>query len=495
MSVPEIAKELGVKYVLELSAQKSGQEVNITAQLIDADTDRHLWSNNYIHDLTDIFTIQTEIAKSVARELRAKITPNEQAVIESIPTSDLTAYDFYLKGLDYNHRSLQKEYFQYAIQMFERSVEIDPNFTLAWVGLASVSSNIFWFNFEGSEKHKKIIKKYLDKAIALDPDLPEVKLEEGLYYFRTELNYPKAIEILEKLKSEYPNNSQFHAWLGYVNRRMGRFEKFKEYMDKVILLNPSSWGAYFATGETLIMLRRYKEAEDYLKTAIELNPAESNNFIFLARLYLITGDVNKAQRLLNENRNISEPVINKTRSYIELMNRKYELAIQILESSPHELIVNHEAYTTKSLQLGLIYYEMLNGKQSYMHFQKAKKVLEEKLIEFPNDSRIYSSLGMVYAGLDMTEEAMEANSKALSLMNISIDALRGVYRELDMAKILMMIGDNDEAIKKLDYLLQQYSFISVELLKIDPFWDPLRETDSFKALIENPKYQINLMNI
>ena len=491
-TTPEIAKELGVKYVLELSVQKSGRKVNITAQLIDADTDRHLWSNNYIRDLKDIFAIQTEIAKRVARELRAKIAPNEQAVIESVPTSDLTAYDFYLKGLDYNHRSLQSEYFQYAIQMFERSVEIDPNFTLAWVGLASVSSNIYWFNFEGSEKHKKIIKKYLDKAIALDPDLPEVKLEEGLYYFRTELNYPKAIEILEKLKTEYPNNFQLDAWLGYVNRRMGRFEKFKEYMDKVILLNPSSWGAYFATGETLIMLRRYKEAEDYLKTAIELNPAESNNFIFLARLYLITGDVNKAQTLLNENRNISEPVINKTRSYIELMNRKYELAIKILESSPHELIISHEAYSTKSLQIGLIYYEMLNKKQSNVHFQKAKKDLEEKLIEFPNDSRIYSSLGIVYAGLGMRKESLDAGKRALSLMNISIDALRGVYREIDMARILMMLGDKNEAIEKLEFLLQRYSFLSVELLKNDPFWDPLRNLDRFKTLINNPKYRLNL---
>ncbi len=493
-SIPEIAKELGVKYVLELSVQKSNQKVNITAQLIDADTDRHVWSNNYIRDLSDIFAIQTEIAKRVAKQLRAKITTSEQAVIETVPTSNLTAYDFYLKGLDYHNRSLQAEYFQYALQMFERSVEIDPDYTLAWVGLASVSSDIFWFNFEGSEKHKKIIKKYLDNAIALDPELPEVELEEALYYFRTELNYPKAIQILEKLKSEYPNNYIFHAWPGFVYRRMGQFEKFKEYMDKSIKLNPLFWQGYFAAGETLIMLRRYEEAENYLKTAIDLNPAESNNYIFLARLYLITGEINKARTLLNDNKNITDPVINKTRSNTELMNRKYELATQILESSPEELIVSHEAYSTKSLQLALIYYEMLNEKQSNIYFQKARKVLEDKLMEFPNDSRIYSSLGITYAGLGMKEEAMEANNKALSLMNSSIDALRGVYRELDMARILVLLGNNDGAIEKLEFLLQQYSFLSVELLKNDSFWDPLREMESFKIMINNPKYQINLAN-
>ena len=493
-SIPEIAKELDVKYVLELSAQKYAQKVNITAQLIDADTDRHLWSNNYVRDLTDIFAIQTEIAKSVAKQLRAKITTSEQAVIETIPTSDLTAYDFYLKGLDYQNRSLQQEYFHYAIKMFQRSVEIDPDYTLAWVGLASASSNIFWFNFEGSEKHKNIIKKYLDKAIALDPELPEVKLEEGLYYYRTELNYPKAIKILEKLKSEYPNNYLLNAWPGYVYRRMGQFEKFKEYMDRSILLNPLYWQAYFATGETLILLRRYGEAERYLKTAIELNPAESNNYIFLARLYLITGEINKARTLLNQNKNISDPIINKTRSNTELMNRKYELAIQILESSPDELMVNHEAYSTKSLQLALIYNEMSDDKKSYMYFQEARKVLEEKLLEFPNDSRIYSSLGITYAGLGMEEEAMDFNNKALTHMNISIDALRGVYREFDMARILVLVGNDDEAIEKLEFLLRQYSFLSVALLKNDPFWDSLREMETFNTLINNQKYQINLAN-
>ena len=127
-----------------------------------------------------------------------------------------------------------------------------------------------------------------------------------------------------------------------------------------------------------------------------------------------------------------------------------------------------------------------------MHFQKAKRDLEEKLIDFPNDSRIHSSLGIVYAGLGMRKESLDAGNRALSLMNISIDALRGVYREMDMARILLMLGNNDEAIEKLEFLLQEYSFLSVELLKNDPFWDPIRKLESFKTLINNPKYRLNL---
>jgi len=126
-SVPEIAKELGVRYVLEGSVQKSGQKVRINVQLIDSDADEHLWAENYDRDLTDIFAIQTEIAKSVAEELRATITSREQTIIESVPTSDLMAYDYYLKGLDYFYRSYAEEDFRYATQMFERAVQFHFN--------------------------------------------------------------------------------------------------------------------------------------------------------------------------------------------------------------------------------------------------------------------------------------------------------------------------------------------------------------------------------
>ena len=136
-SVPEISQELGVKYVLEGSVQKSGQKVRINTQLIDSELDKHLWSDHYDRDLTDIFAIQTEIAKNVAQVLRVTITSREQTIIESVPTLDLTAYDFYLKGVDYLKKGQRFEDFQSAIDMFERAVDRDSNFTLAWVGLAS----------------------------------------------------------------------------------------------------------------------------------------------------------------------------------------------------------------------------------------------------------------------------------------------------------------------------------------------------------------------
>ena len=168
-STPTIASEVGVSYILEGSVQRYAEKVRITVQLIEGNTDQHLWSDNYDRDLTDIFAIQTEIAISVAQELRATITSIEQTIIESVPTSDLMAYDYYLKGMDYLNRSYAEEDFRYAVQMFERAVEIDPNYTLAWVGLASVSRFIYWHHYDRSEEHLAQTKQYLDRAVALDP--------------------------------------------------------------------------------------------------------------------------------------------------------------------------------------------------------------------------------------------------------------------------------------------------------------------------------------
>jgi len=493
-SIPEIAKELGVRYVLEGSVQKSGQKVRINATLVDSDSDKHLWSDNYDRDLTDIFAIQTEIAKSVAQELRATITSREQTIIESVPTSDLTAYDFYLKGVDYRARSRRLEDYRYAIQIFERAVEIDSNFTLAWVGLASASRQIYWFHYDRSEKHLVQTKQYLDKAIALDPDLLEVQFENGKYYYHCRLNYPRALQILEKLKSDYPKNDQLHLWAGSVYRRMGQFEKALEYMDRAISLNPTRWQHWLDAGGTLHILGRYTQAEDYLKTGIDLNPSTAFSYFELALVYLNTGEVGKAKALLINNQNFEDPWMYMMRSHIELIDQNYEEAISILESSPHKLMADQWVYTPKPLQLGLIYYVMSDSELANTHFQKARQVLEDDLSALQDDSRLYSSLGIACAGLGMTEEAMAANNKALAIINISVDAFRGFYRELDMARILLMIGRYDEAISKLEFLLQQNGLISVELLKKDPFWKPLRDMAAFKALIENPDYQINLEN-
>jgi TolB-like protein/class 3 adenylate cyclase/Tfp pilus assembly protein PilF len=493
-SIPEIAEDLGVRYILEGSVQKAGKNVRINAQLIDTNSDKHLWSEQYDRNLTDIFVIQTEIATRIASELKATITSSEQKFIEAIPTTNLTAYDFYLKGVDYRSRGIELENARYATQMFQRAVEIDSQFTLAWVGLAEVSRLVYWFHPGMREEYLVKTKEYLDKAIALEPDLMEVRLETGAYYYHCKLDYQSALQILEKLKTEYPNNDSLLFIIGAVYRRMGQFDKAFDYMDRSIALNPSSSGHWMDAANTLVLLRKYTQAEEYYKTAISLDPSGAVSCLLLAKHYLRIGEVNKARELLANNLQYDTPRSYLVKSDIELRERHFDKAIDILDSAPDILRDDHNFYSPKSLQLGVIYHMTHTNELAHKHFLLARKVLEDMMSELQNDSRLYSSLGITYAGLGLRKEALEANRIALSLMNISIDAFRGFFREQDKARTLLLLGDYDETISMLEFLIQQNGRLSIEELRQDPFWDPLREKKAFKNLLENPSYQINITN-
>ncbi|MEP0132104.1 MAG: adenylate/guanylate cyclase domain-containing protein [Eudoraea sp.] len=491
-STPSIARDVGVSYILEGSIQRIANKVRITVQLIQGNSDKHLWSENYDRDLSDIFTIQTEIAKRVAKELNTTISVKDRTLIETIPTTNLTAYDYYLKGMDFRNRSNEEEDLRFAAQMFSQAIEIDSTFTLAWVGLASTSRSTYWYRFNRTEELLVKTKQYLDRAIALDPDNFEVRLEAGKYHYQCKLDYGKALPIFEKLRSEYPNNSQLYAWTGYIYRRMGNFEKSFNSLDRAILLNPSSWNERANAAYTLVILGRYGEAEDYYTTVLDLNPSWDDGYSSLVELYQITGKIEQARRFTRNKNPDDHPWMYMTMSKTELLERNYDEAIRIIEASPSEFLVYEDEFIPRSQQLGLIYLMMSNRELATTHFQEARLILEDKLKELPDDPRLYSSLGIVYAGLGLKEEAVKAGNKALSIINFSVDAIEGYYRELDMARILTMNGRYDEAIKKLEFLLQRNGHLSMELLKRDPFWDPLRDINEFKELIENPKYQLSL---
>jgi len=491
-STPSIARDVGVSYILEGSIQRIANKVRITVQLIQGNSDKHLWSENYDRDLSDIFTIQTEIAKRVAKELNTTISVKDRTLIETIPTTNLTAYDYYLKGMDFRNRSNEEEDLRFAAQMFSQAIEIDSTFTLAWVGLASTSRSTYWYRFNRTEELLVKTKQYLDRAIALDPDNFEVRLEAGKYHYQCKLDYGKALPIFEKLRSEYPNNSQLYAWTGYIYRRMGNFEKSFNSLDRAILLNPSSWNERANAAYTLVILGRYGEAEDYYTTVLDLNPSWDDGYSSLVELYQITGKIEQARRFTRNKNPDDHPWMYMTMSKTELLERNYDEAIRIIEASPSEFLVYEDEFIPRSQQLGLIYLMMSNRELATAHFQEARLILEDKLKELPDDPRLYSSLGIVYAGLGLKEEAVKAGNKALSIINFSVDAIEGYYRELDMARILTMNGRYDEAIKKLEFLLQRNGHLSIELLKRDPFWDPLRDINEFKELIENPKYQLSL---
>ncbi|MBR9999790.1 MAG: hypothetical protein KFF73_12515, partial [Cyclobacteriaceae bacterium] len=423
------------------------------------------------------------------------VTPEEEERIQSPPTNSITAYDYYLRGKEYYKNSLEESNFRYAVQQYEKAVEIDPEFILAWVGLAGASRYFYWFFGDRSEEQLLRTRQYLEKAIALDPELKEVQLEEARYYYHCRLDFQKALRILTRLNTEYPNDDEIYAWIGYIYRRIGDFRKSLEYNIQAIELNPAVWNYWLEAGNTLRVLGNYREVETYYKKAFDLNPSITGPCLLLLENYILAGKIDKASDFLTiipQFRN--NPDIKLQEIDIEVIKGDYEQAVRIAESMPEygfSPFPGQVSYFTKHFLLGMIYHIISDKEMSNKHFEIEKDFILEKMNYMKNDYRLYCTLGVAYAGLGNKKLAKESGKKALDILSLSKDSYAGFITEISMAKILLMIGEYDEALTKLEYILNRNRHVSVELIKNHPFWDPLRTLDRYEEIILNPKYQIN----
>jgi len=239
MSIPKIAKELGVKYVLELSAQKSDQKVNIIAQLIDADTDRHLWSNNYVRDLTDIFSIQTDIAKRIAKELSAKITPSELDRIEKEPTYNFEAYKLYLKGRFSWHQRTKKDLNE-SIYYYNQALKLDSTYALAYAGLADTYYIMAWWGWYPIKDGFMKGEKFAQTALSLDENIAEAHATLGSILCWKKWRWEDAEKELKHAISLNPNSATAHLYYYELLDILGKNKQAREQINIALKLNPHS---------------------------------------------------------------------------------------------------------------------------------------------------------------------------------------------------------------------------------------------------------------
>ncbi len=489
-TIETIGRELNVEYVLEGKFQKHGDNVRLIVQLIRAGKESHIWANEYNREWNDIFMVQSEVAQSIANEIKVAVSPLAKMNIETAPTYNLTAYDFYLRGKDYLERSYMEADKRNARQMFERAVELDPDFGLAWAGMAASSRNLFWFYYDRSEENLELTKEYLNKALALSPGAKEVKMEEAAYYYQCKLDYSASLNILEKLQSDYPNDNGIYFSMSLIQRRMGEFRKSLENIEQAISLNPFQWTYWYEAGHTSRAMREYTKAEKYYKRVVDLNPSFSEIYTALLELYINTGQIDKADRFYIDNEKLISP---QFRKYIQagllFYKRNFVEAVSIAQAMTEDAISFQHFYLTKNLLLGLFHRAIPDNAMAISHFEAEREFLLTKIKESAADHRFYRSLGIAYAGLGMEEEALAAGRKALEMLDLSKDAMGGIDPELDMVKILVMTGEHDEAMRRLEKIISQHGDLTANILKIDPFWDPVRNHEIFRKIIANPEYK------
>ena len=487
LPAPEIARSIGVNYILEGSVRKQDNQVRITVQLIDGKRDRHLWSENYDRNLTDIFHIQGEIAENIARELEVVIAPQENILIKKVPTENMEAYNYYLIGNNYYWRTFDEQDYSIAIAMYSKAIELDPGFALAYTRLAICHASLYWFHFDRSSDRILKTRDAIDEAIRLDPELPEINMALGYYYYWCLLDYQKALEEFDFAERRLRNHPECILIKASVYRRAGDWKSARENFFRACELDPGSTKIAQNTAATLFLLGEFKQAEDFFNKASLLNPTFIEPYYFKSLMYLKwKGNTLQARETINKalkyREGANHPLIFEIEALLDFYDGQYPKAISFLQSRDIEIMENQFYYHHKSFHIANIYRIMGQKDLALKNYDAAHIVLEDKLNENPDDPRLYSALGKVYAGMGMKEQAIDFGKKGVEMMPVEKEAYRGVFRVEDLARIYVMTGEYQEAIKQLDYLLSVPGILSVKLLLLDPTWEPLWNLPEFKTL-------------
>jgi serine/threonine-protein kinase len=492
----QIAKELGVDYILEGTVQRERpsdptSRVRIIPQLIKASDDTHIWAQTYDDDMSEVFRLQSDLAEQVAQALDITLLEPERQALASRPTENIEAYEYYLRGNEYFHRSFLESDFRTAIRMYDKAVELDPTFALAYAQLSRAHLYMYWMFYDRSEERLALAKQAVDKAFQLNPELPEAHLALGHYYYHGHLDYDRALEQFAIARKSQPNSSELMSFTGFVQRRQGKFEQAVANLKKASELDPRYGRLVGEIGDTYVLLHNYPEAERYFNRAISLAPDVLVFYSNKARLYLLwEGSTEKARAVLEEAleniKSAEDPDIANSLVNIDVYDGNYQEALERL-SLKSEDIDNQDYFIPNALRCAQIYGYMKKKEPAKKYHEEARSILESKIEERPEDARFHSSLGIAYAGLGRKEDALREGKLGVKLLPVSKEAMVGTFRVEDLARIYVMVGEFDAAIDQLEFLLANPGAMSIPLLRLDPAWDPLRDHPRFKKLLEGGK--------
>ena len=475
-TVPEIAKKLGVNYIVEGSGQKFGNFYRLRVQLISARKEKHLWAESYqkeIRGTQDIFGTQSEIAQSIVSALKTSITPEEKRLIEKKTTTNLLAYDLYLRGNHY----LSKMEFLFAIDMYSKAIEEDSLFTELYANRAIAHSFFFWLRGKGWQGHDLKARQDVEKGLRINPELPEIRFAEAVCYYHKNRNYDKALKILNELKSEVPHMADLYAYTSYILRRQGKMEESIIELKQAIKLDPLNAGYYDNLTDTYDLLHRYDDEIECCMQGLSLIPDYKAFNSYLYRAYLNKkGDQAEALKSsgLKENDIIRD---------VYYFSREYDKLIDFLKKDTILVASFQLWYEPKTYRLALIYYLNHNASACKIYADSAVIFLKKLLEETPDDERIYATLGKCYALTGNVKDAISCGMKALNIMPVRTDAYLGPGLEKDLMEIYILTNNYDLALDKMEYLLSIPSWLSIGYLSSSPLYDKMRSLPRFQKIL------------
>ena len=487
----EIAKQLGVANILEGGVQKAGDQVRVNVQLVNAQTDSHLWAETYDRKLTDIFGVESEIAKAIAESLQAKLTGGEQRALAVKPTNNSEAYDAYLRGLALETRSSSLLDLAKAMGFYERAVQLDPAFALAWARLCRANAGMYFVGLDSTPAHRDAAERALNTAQKLQPNSPETLLAQAYYQYWVLRDYELAKATFGRVRELLPGSSDVPAALALIARRQGRWDESIAYWEQTLVLDPRNTQWLAAAAETYAMLRQFPAALKTYDRVLDLVPNEPDAVASEARIYQVEGNLEQAGKLL-------VGVNAQTPSFIAFLakmnqlflERHFDEAIRLIHDRLNEfrdLSDIERLFDQFLLVLAQKYAgDIVGARATAQQVLGPLETVCQKDPDNPINPVCAQALSVIRAVLGQKDAAIKEAEHAVALLPSGKDAVDGPAYEENLAFVEVLVGDKNRAIPRLQRLLEipYRNYLTPALLRLHPQWDPLRSDPAFQKLCE-----------
>src|SRR5881398_1894274 len=496
-NLPEIASQLGVAHILEGSVQKSGDAVRVNVQLIKAANDSHLWADTFDRKLTDIFSVESDVAKAVADKLRARLTGQEEQAIVAKPTDNPYAYNAYLRGLAYSLKTLNTPANALGAQKYLReAVRLDPKFALGWALLSNVDAlGYLTLTLQPTVALREEARQAAETALTLQPNLGEAIMARGYYYYACLKDYDAAVRSFEQARQFLPNSSQIPESLAYVARRQGQWDRSESYFNEAERLDPRNVSLLTQHAQSYVILRRFSEALRTFDQVLDVTPGDLDTIAQKAGIAQAEGDLPRAAALLAT---LDPPADDTGALEIQFYQAILERRPAQMISRLKEILAKPDpalGYFNGELRFYLGWAQEVAGDHAAAQesWRQARSELEPFLKEQPENYYLIGDLALVNMGLGDKAAALALSERAMAANPIEKDPLTGPWSLEILARVAAQMGEPERAIAALQKLLSiSYAGaflagpLTPALLRLDPMFDPLRNDPRFQKLVASP---------
>lgn len=485
LSITEIGAQLNVGTILEGSVQRAGDQLRITAQLIDVATDAHLWAESYDRSISDLFSIQSEIATAIAGMLQQKLSPIEVSDLAEVPTTNVEAYQAFLKGRHMSHKDhFVGETALQAIINLEQAVQLDSTFALAYAELARCHARVYYLRTDQTDARRAMATQAAEKALVLAPEDPGVHLAVGDYFNWAFRDKAKAMEHWSIAEKGLPNNAELIHSRAMVMLTEGRIEECIAELRKAVELSPKDAGIIMELSWAYMWAHRFPEAIAAADRSIELAPDENWPYIYRGmNYYCWKGPCPEAfaafDAVDHEHSWYTWGMLN-----LEMADGRVDAALKRVEALPDGWHITKIEVYPASLAEAFLRQRLGGADVAHQKFKEAVTLLEKELPKHLEDARYHSALGIALAGAGQKERAIQMAVKATELLPYSKDVGYGIMPLYDLAVTYGLAGELDKAFEQLEFNLSNPGYFTVEFLKGDMRYDPVRKDPRYAALLK-----------